>query len=86
MVDLSTLEGLKKKVESLRQEAERAKGGLDVALKRLKAEHGCATLEAARQELKKLQVQEAKEERALEVALEGFKSEWKDVLDGSEDE
>jgi len=80
MPDMAVLEAMKRKAESLRQESERAKGALEVGLKRLKAEYDCPTLEAAQKKLDKLVAQEEKLSGELEAAVEDFRTKWKDVL------
>jgi hypothetical protein len=81
MPDVSEYEKLKKKAERLRQEADRAAGARDAALKTLKDEFGCDSIEAAAAMLEKLKSEEARVAAEFEQEFSDFKAKWGEKLE-----
>lgn len=80
MSDLKELTDLKKKVEKLQRESDRAEGALSEIKKQLKKEFDCDSLSAAKKLLITLEKKESKAKAKFTKALESFKEEWKDLL------
>lgn len=73
---------LKKQVETLGRQADRAQGSLDQALEALRSEFGCETLEEAREELRAMTEGRAEEERALDRDWRAWRDRWENLLEG----
>jgi hypothetical protein len=76
MIDLATYQRLKKQVDGLRAERDRAQGALDHLLQQLSAEHGCDDLEAAEGKMRGLEAEVSREEAAFNASLAEFETEW----------
>lgn len=74
------LQELKRKVEGLQREHDRAAGARDQLMKRLKAEFGCSTLEEAEALLERLQVEEREAARKYTARKKKFEKEFGPVL------
>jgi hypothetical protein len=85
MVGIDDVTAVKKKLDRLRRESDRAAGVMDGIMKRLKDEFGCHTLKEAKAKLKEMQAQEAKAKSTFNKAFNAFEKEWGEVLnDGGE--
>jgi hypothetical protein len=80
MADLNDVLELKKRVEKLQRDADRAAGALAQTLAQLKSEFGCSSLEAAEALLKKAKTDEQKAQVAFDTALAAFEEEWGEAL------
>ena len=80
-MDLEKYKRLKKKVDDLQQESNRAEGQLNGLMKRLEEEHGCTTLKQADAKAIKMQDKLSALEEDFDTALEKFEEKWGDKLD-----
>ncbi len=81
MIDLSKIQQLRDKVESLQKKADRASGGRDQIMTELKKEYEVDTLEEAQKLLTKLEKEESRESRELEKELQEFERQFGERLD-----
>lgn len=68
---------LKKKVEDIRAEAERAKGAMNQIKADLMREFQCETLKAAKRKLEEIRAKHAAAETKLEKMMSDYESKWK---------
>jgi uncharacterized phage infection (PIP) family protein YhgE len=80
-----TFEKLKAKVEALQRRADRAKGALEAAERRLKEEFGCSTTEEAKALLKDMDSKLETAQEKYNEELKAFEKEWGDVLGEDQD-
>jgi len=78
--ELKDLVQLKKKVEILKSDRDKAKGALDSALKQLKKEFDCDSLEDAEVLFKKLLRESEEAEKEFQRTYEKFMEKWGDKL------
>jgi hypothetical protein len=78
--DLKDLLTLKRKVEDLKREADKASGAFEQNMKRLKDEHGCDTLEEAEKLLKKKKREAEEAGTSFETSLAEFNKKWEGKL------
>ena len=78
MADLQDVIELKKKVDAMRRDADRAAGALDETMKRLKDEFGCDTIKAAKQKVWDLKRADAGAKDAFSLAFASIKKEFDD--------
>lgn len=71
---------LKKRVDQLRQDRDKAKGALGELLRRLKEDFGTLSVKDARTKLKSLQKERDKIAKAYKEELAVFQEKWKDLL------
>lgn len=83
MADFEDLAELKRKVEHLQKEQNKAEGALEQALDVLSKKFGCKDIKAAENKLKALVADEAKAKDAFDKAMKLFYKEWNHVI-GSE--
>jgi len=79
-MELEQYQKLKKQVETLRSEAERAAGRLDQLMKQLGDEFGCKTLDEATAKLRALEVERTKAEQVFDKKYKLFQAEWGEQL------
>ncbi len=80
MIDLKQYNELKKKVDRLQRDADRAQGALDKLMDELKDEFSCGTLEEAEKMLAGLEKKAEKAERDYVRKLAAFEEKWSEVL------
>ena len=83
-MNLEEYKRLKKKVEDLQRESNRAEGKLKGLMDRLEEEQGCTSLKEADVKVTKIQEKLEKLEKSFDTALEKFKDKWGDKLDESD--
>jgi len=83
-MNLEEYKRLKKKVEDLQRESNRAEGKLKGLMDRLEEEQGCTSLKEADEKVTKIQDRLQKLEDKFDKALETFKEKWGDKLDESD--
>lgn len=76
MSRIEELAEVKRKVERLRRDKQRAKGRLDSAMTNLKEYHGLSSLKAAQKKLDELEIEERNLAAAFDKAKEEFDREW----------
>ena len=86
MVDIDKMMLLKKKIEKLGQEKERAKGSVDQLLKMLKEKFGCSSLKKAKVVLKEKKIELEELENRYEKEEEKFMDRWGSKLELEVDE
>lgn len=72
------LQGLKRRIEQITSEANKAKGALEVVMGRLDKEFGCKSIEEAEDKLKELTSQADKLSQQFERELRAFEEKYKD--------
>ena len=72
---------MKKQVEKLRAEADRAAGKVEQLMAQLKDQFGCDTIEDAQKKLKKLERDKIKAKKIFDTKLKLFESEWGERLE-----
>ena len=80
MIDIDSVMELKKKVEKLKQEKERAKGRVEQLLKTLEEKFGCSNLTDARALLKRKKRALSKLENEFNERESAFREKWRDKL------
>lgn len=75
-MSIERLGKLRKKVDALQRDSDRAQGVLDQTLKQLREEFGCDSIEEGEKLLKKLEKKEASARAAFEEALAEFEEKW----------
>lgn len=85
-IDLEEYQGLKKKVDKAKADADKAQGALERALAELKSEHGCDDLPEAEKLLKTLEKEEAAAEKDYELAMKTFRADWDEYLNVEPDD
>lgn len=81
MSDLQKIARLKKRAESMRREADEAKGALNQCLETLKEEFDCASIEEAEELLETLHNGVSKAKGKLNRALSRYEARWGDEKD-----
>lgn len=79
-IDVDDFDRLRKRVDQLKSERDRARGALDGLRKRLKEEFGCDTSDEAREKLKRMQVRRDKLEKRFAAELAKFEESWGERL------
>ena len=79
-IDIKQYEQLKRRVETLQREHDRAEGALGQLMTKLADEHGCETLDDARAKAKQLKVDAEAAESEYDAALAEFEEKWGDRL------
>lgn len=82
MSKLSDYLTLKKQVEQLQTDADRAEGALDQLLSQLKKEFGCKSLKEARILLRKLTTELEQLEHDSRTKITAFEEKWSERLRG----
>ena len=77
---INKFQTLKKKVERLQRESDRASGALAQAEIQLKENFGCKTLKEAETKLRELEKQEDKAKENYEKAVSKFEGDWENEL------
>lgn len=80
MIDVKEYQRLVSAVELKQEEAQRAAGAFEQALKQLKTEYECDSIEEAKQLLASLQEKEDKAAKELERLMDQFKQEFGHVF------
>ena len=80
MSELKEMTKLKKKVEELKSEADKAQGAFDSCMARLKEEFDCDTIEEGRAALEDITKREAKALKKYKEAKDKFTEEWDEKL------
>ena len=81
-ISVEEYQKLKKRVETVRREHDKAQGALEQTMKRLKEEFDCDSLKEARQLHKRLKREAAEAAEKFDGALAEFQEKWEGVLDG----
>lgn len=71
---------IQEKLESAKQQKDKAEGALGQIMNRLKKEFDCPTLVAAKNKLKKLRGQKETAEQTRDKAVKTFRKDWPDEL------
>jgi len=71
---------MKKQVEKLRSEAERAAGREELLLKQLKDQFGCGTIEEAQDKFQRLQTEAENAKKVFDRKFKLFEEEWGEKL------
>ena len=79
-MELDRYQTMKKQVEKLRSEAERAAGREEQLMKQLREQFGCKTIEEVRDKLEQLQAEAAKAEKIFNRKFKLFEEEWGEKL------
>ena len=79
-MDEQRIKDLRAKVDTRRDEVQRAKGALEQVLATLQTEFGCSSLEEAESKLEELRAEEEKTGKALDRAVEAFEGKWHEKL------
>lgn len=79
-MDMARYQKMKKQVEQLRSEAERAAGREEQLMKQLKDQFGCTTIEEAQDKLKQLQTEAEKAKKVFDRKFDLFEAEWGEKL------
>ena len=79
-MELDQYQKMKKQMERLRSEAERAKGKEEQLLKQLQDQFGCRTIKEAKDKLVELECEKGKAEKAFDRKLKLFREEWGEKL------
>lgn len=80
MSEVDDLLSLKKRVERLRRDSDKAQGALGRVKEQLQEEFKCASLKEARSLLRKLERQEKQQRKQLARALEKFEARYGKLL------
>jgi len=80
MVELKRFEELKRKIEKIRKERDKAEGALDQVMVDLKEEFGCKTIKEAEARMAELKQDAEDSQEKYEAALEDFEKKWDGVL------
>ncbi len=80
-MNLECYEALKRKVDRLQRDHDRAEGALDELLAQLKADHNCDSVAQADKLLKRLGKEEKRLCSEFEQVVEEFETEWAEQLD-----
>lgn len=80
MATVNELTKIKERVETSRQEAERAAGALEQVLARIQREFDCNTVAAAKTELHRLTNEADNAEAAFDKAMAKFKAKYGEQL------
>jgi len=81
-ITVAQFEQLKKKVECLRSERDKASGELKAVRNTIAKEFGCKSLKEAKELLGELKKEEEELKEDLDEAWEEFDQKWGDKLDG----
>lgn len=73
-MDLSTYQQLKKKVDDMQRDADRAAGELSQIIKQVK-EAGCGDLKDVEKQLKKLHAEQTADEKELQKEMDALEKE-----------
>jgi hypothetical protein len=79
-IDLIEYNRLKRRAEELRSQADKAQGGLEQHMRKLKTEFNCDSVEQAEKILEELKSEQNELETSYTKALAEFKKKWKDQL------
>lgn len=85
MLVLDDLPQLRRKVEALQREADRAAGLESHLLARLKEEFNCSSLDEAESKLVELEAEERALAKRYAKRLREWKERWKDVLEETDE-
>lgn len=82
MVDIREIDKVKRQIEEMKSNLDKAQGALQETLRMLKEEHGVDTLEQAKKSLGEKLVALEKNELLLKKSLEEFQAAYGDKLGG----
>ena len=85
MANLDKYLKLKKRVDTARQEADRAEGAEKEVMKQIKNEFGCDTLVQSQKKQKQLKGQMESSKEEFEAAIEKFEEDWSEELEDDND-
>ena len=80
MMNVEKYQKLKKRVESLKAEADRAEGAKEQLMQKLQDEFDCSTVKEADELLSSLEVKKKKVESKYVKALTAFEDKWGEKL------
>jgi intergrase/recombinase len=85
MIALDDYAALKRKIESLKRDKDKAEGALEQILEQMKTEFEVNSIEEAKEMLASLQAKELSVMNKYVKAKKEFEKKWKDVLDELDD-
>lgn len=86
MISLDDYQALKRKVETIRRDKDKARGALDQVMSDIKEEFGVKTIKEAKLLLTKLELDRQMAADKYLAKKKKFEEKWKDVLEAMDNE
>jgi len=80
-MELDRYQKMKRQVEKLRSESERAAGRVEQLMVQLKEQFDCGTIKEAQAKLEKLEKDKEKAKKTFDAKFEAFNEEWGEKLE-----
>lgn len=82
-LEVKEFEAMKKKIEDLRRQSDKAQGAFEQTMETLKKDFGCETIEVAKEKTDELREKAVKLKARYEKSEKEFLKKWGSLLKGS---